>query len=266
MENVKLFQVKEVCRICNVTRKALLVYEEKGLLSPYYINPDTGYRYYNAENISKIMYIRKFQTFGFSLDDIDSYLHDTSRLSEVVDRLDQLKQEIEDTLSQLRERMMTEEYHHHDIFETTLPRCYYFAKKKETHTFLEALNYLREVHLEAIKTDRFDKMSKLSTAVLSYDGQYPDIFGTCEMLYCIPMLDGYDGPHARVEEETKAISILHRGSYPTLIESTKAILDYCKRKGLNPTGSLRFVWLEGPPIHGAAEEKYLTQIFIPIGG
>ena len=34
MEKVKTFQVKEVCNICKVTRKALLVYEGKACLRP----------------------------------------------------------------------------------------------------------------------------------------------------------------------------------------------------------------------------------------
>ena len=260
-----MFQVKDVCKICNVTRKALLFYEKKGLLSPYYINPDSGYRYYNAENISKIMYIRKFQSFGFSLDEIYSYLHDTSKMSKVCDRLDQMRREIEETLSELRVRMMTEEYHHHEIFEVFLPKGYYYAKRKKTDRFMDALNFLRETHLEAIKTNRSVKIAKMCISVLSYEGSYPDLYGSCEILYCIPMELEYDGANARVEDATKAISILHRGSYSSLIESTKLIMDYCKAKNITPTGPLRFIWLEGPPVHGAAEEKYLTQIVIPIG-
>ena len=122
---------------------------------------------------------------------------------------------------------------------------------------------MRETHLEAIKTGRSVKIARMCVSVLSYEGAYPDPYGTSDMLYCIPMEEGYDGKNALVEERTKAVSILHRGAYSTLIESTKALTEYGKEKNLSPTGPLRLIWLEGPPVHGAAEEKYLTQIAIP---
>lgn len=266
MEKVKTFQVKEVCNICKVTRKALLVYEGKGLLTPYYINKDSGYRYYNAENISKIMHIRKFQSFGFSLDEISEYLDDTKELSVVYDRLNKLKEELDATIEQLRLRMMTGEYNKQDIVRIVLPRCYCYAERSVTHRFEEALNFLRETHLHAIAMDSTDKTVKMFNEVLSFEGEYPDIYGTCEMLYCIPMDMGYSGKNALMQEETNALSVFHRGPYTTLIDSIKSIMDYCKANNVLQAGPIRLYWLEGPPVHGADAEKYLTQIAVPIEG
>ena len=264
MEKVKTFQVKEVCNICKVTRKALLIYEGKGLLTPYYINKDSGYRYYNAENISKIMHIRKFQSFGFSLDEISEYLDDTKELSVVYDRLNKIKEELDATIEQLKQRMMTAEYNKQEIVRIVLPRCYCYAENSVTHCFEEALNFLRETHLHAIVTDRSDKTAKMYNSVLSFEGEYPDIYGTCEMRYCIPMDEGYAGKNAMVEEKTSALSLFHRGPYTMLIDSIKTIMDYCKTNNVRQTGPMRLIWLEGPPVHGANEEKYLTQIAVPI--
>ncbi len=264
MEKDKLFQVKEVCDVCKVTRKALLIYEEKGLLTPCYVNKDSGYRYYNAENISKIMYIRRYQSFGFSLDEIREYLDNTKELSKVFERLNILKQDIEETIGQLQTRMMTEENHKQKVVRIDLPRCYCYAERKVSRRFMEALEFLRETHLKAIATGRSDKVAMMFNSVLSYEGEYPDIYGVCEMLYCIPMEKGYDGENARVEEATPALSILHRGPYPALIDSIKIIMDYCRDNNVHQTGPMRFIWLEGPPVHGAQEEKYLTQIVVPI--
>lgn len=264
MEKVKTFQVKEVCQICKVTRKALLVYEAKGLLTPYYINEESGYRYYNAENISKIMHIRKFQSFGFSLDEIYEYLHDTRKLADVFDRLTHLKEDLEETIAQLKMRMLTEEYDKQEIVRSVLPRTFCFAKRALTHGYAEALFFLRQTHLEAIKTDCSDKSVRMYTSVLSFEGEAPDIYGTCDMLYCIPMIEGYGGENALVEERTPALSLFHRGPYTTLSKSAKRLMDYCRANDVEPMGPLRFIWLEGPPVHGACEEKYLTQIAIPI--
>ena len=45
-----LFQIGEVAKMLGITRKALLVYEEKGLLTPVVKDSESGYRYYSAEN------------------------------------------------------------------------------------------------------------------------------------------------------------------------------------------------------------------------
>lgn len=267
MDEVKLFQVKDVCKTCGITRKALLVYEGKGLLTPHFVNADSGYRYYNAENIAKIMYIKRFQSFGFSLDEIGEYLRDTNKLSAVVDRLTKLKNEVEESIAQLKMRMMTEENDRQQIVRIVLPRLSCYAKRAVTHGYAEVVDFLREVHLEAIKANRAATLSdqyKLHSLVLSYEGDSPDVYGTCDMLHCIAMKDGYDGANARVEEERDAVALFHRGSYATLKDSAKTLLDYCAASGIRATGPMCFNWLEGPPQHGAAEEKYLTQISIPI--
>lgn len=264
MEKVKLFQVKDICKICKVTRKALLIYEKKGLLTPYYVNQDSGYRYYNAENVSKIMHIRRFQSFGFSLDEICEYLRDTKKMMDVLLRLKKMRDELESTITELRMRVITDESDKEEITEVTLPKCYCYAKKKLTHDYYDALDFLRETHLEAIATEQANKMSKMYTSILSFEGEYPDVYGTCEMLYCIPMVEGYRGENARVEEETKAVSLFHRGRYSLLGDRAKTVMDYCKKSGLTPTGPMRFIWLEGPPVHGADEDMYLTQIVVPI--
>ena len=264
MEKVKTFQVKDVCKICNVTRKVLLIYEGKGLLTPYYINKDTGYRYYNAENISKIMYIRKFQSFGLSLEEINEYLNDTKNLSKVYNRLTKLKSELETIIDQLQIRMMTEEYDKQQIIRTNLPTRTYYVKRAITHGFMDALNLLRDTHLEAIKTGFADNPVQMHTSIFSYEGDAPDIYGTCDIAFCILMNEGYEGKNAVKKEGAPAISILHRGSYKTLKESAKILLDYCKDNAIRPAGPISFIWLEGPPVHGTAEEKYLTQITIPV--
>ena len=264
MEKVKSFQVKEVCKICNVTRKALLIYEGKGLLTPYYINKDTGYRYYNAENISKIMHIRKFQSFGFSLDEIYDYLNDTKKISEVCNRLNKIKTDLESVIDQLQIRMMTKEYDKQQIIRTNLPTRTYYVKRAITQGFMDALNFLRDTHLEAIKTGFADTPVRMHTSIFSYEGDAPDIYGTCDIAFCILMNEGYEGKNAVKKEATPALSILHRGSYKTLKESAKILLDYCKDNAIRPAGPISSIWLEGPPVHGSAEEKYLTQISIPV--
>lgn len=48
---MKLRKLKEFCRLTNLSRKALLLYEEMGLLLPEKKDLNTGYRYYSDEQL-----------------------------------------------------------------------------------------------------------------------------------------------------------------------------------------------------------------------
>ena len=59
-----LFQIGEIAKILGVTRKTILVYEEKGLLTPAVKDESTRYRYYTADNMTQIRSIKSLQTLG----------------------------------------------------------------------------------------------------------------------------------------------------------------------------------------------------------
>ena len=49
-----LFQIGEITKIMGVTRKALLVFEDMGLLTPAVKDEESGFRYYSADNMTQI--------------------------------------------------------------------------------------------------------------------------------------------------------------------------------------------------------------------
>ena len=63
----EFFQITEAARACGLSRSTLLRMEEKGLLTPAYIAPDSGRRYYDNHNVARIMQIEKFKSMGISI-------------------------------------------------------------------------------------------------------------------------------------------------------------------------------------------------------
>lgn len=53
-----------------ISKKALRVYREKGILEPHHINPETGRCYYDIRQSSKLDMIVRLQGIGMSLDEI----------------------------------------------------------------------------------------------------------------------------------------------------------------------------------------------------
>ncbi|MBQ9044409.1 MAG: MerR family transcriptional regulator [Oscillospiraceae bacterium] len=65
-----MLQIGEFSRICQVSVKTLRHYDKLGLLVPARIDPQTGYRYYRAEQIDAMNYIQRLKRYGFSLEEI----------------------------------------------------------------------------------------------------------------------------------------------------------------------------------------------------
>ena len=86
-KNESLFQIGEVAKALGVSRRMILNYEEQGLLTPDRKNPDSGFRYYSADNMVHIRLIRALQNLGLSLGEIKEYFGNSDTLGEQIDRL-----------------------------------------------------------------------------------------------------------------------------------------------------------------------------------
>jgi len=53
-DDQQLFTVSELARACGISRATLIRIEECGMLTPFRIDPKTGYRYYNAYNAAQV--------------------------------------------------------------------------------------------------------------------------------------------------------------------------------------------------------------------
>lgn len=69
----ELFSISQAAHACGVSRSTLMRMEEKGLITPFYINPSSGRRYYDPYNISQVMQTKKLLEMGFSAEDIRTY-------------------------------------------------------------------------------------------------------------------------------------------------------------------------------------------------
>lgn len=66
--------VAEVCRRTGITRKALRLYEDMGLVEPAARSP-AGYRLYDDEALRRIAFVRRAKLLGRSLAEAKGFLH-----------------------------------------------------------------------------------------------------------------------------------------------------------------------------------------------
>lgn len=96
-----MIKIGDFAKIFNISIKTVRFYEEKGLLTPNYVDVYSGYRYFDEENIkqmSKILYLKEK---GFKLDEIKCFNEDSfkTKIEEYENKIKELKSNINDIIS-----------------------------------------------------------------------------------------------------------------------------------------------------------------------
>ena len=65
-----LMLIGELADFFGVSRKAIRLYEKKGIIKPVKIDPENGYHYYSTEQVHQLNAIMELKAMGFSLDEI----------------------------------------------------------------------------------------------------------------------------------------------------------------------------------------------------
>lgn len=106
MEKNRLYSIGKISDLMGISVQTLRFYEKIGLFKPCYINPQTGYRYYEYSQMHKIDRIQYFQKLGISLKDIKN-IFNSSNTDEILENLIQQRdkelQNLEDSKKKLNE-------------------------------------------------------------------------------------------------------------------------------------------------------------------
>lgn len=251
-----LFQIGEVTKIMGVTRKALLVYENMGLLVPAVKDEASGYRYYSADNMTQIRAIRSLQALGLTLKEVAEYFYDTDNIENHLERLIELRTALDWNIQMLQVRAAKRG--DLTIRQTTLPRLVCYCRRYECKDVSEAANKLRDTYIAAAHTGKMYMLGRMFTMRMSQPTEKLDL------MCCIPIDSSYDGPERVEFAETPALCIYYRGPYEGISAATHALMEYVKENNIETTGPFRSIYLEGPPNRGEHSEDYITQIAVPV--
>lgn len=69
-----LMLIGEIADFFNVSRKAIRLYEKKGIIKPVEVDERTGYRYYSVEQVQQLNALLELKALGFSLDEIKTVM------------------------------------------------------------------------------------------------------------------------------------------------------------------------------------------------
>ena len=95
------FSIGDIAKIHNVSVQTLRHYDKIGLLTPSYINKETGYRYYSAKDFVIIDLIKQCKSMGLSLEEIKDIINNYTSLDSVLNVIEKQKTIIDKKIDEL---------------------------------------------------------------------------------------------------------------------------------------------------------------------
>ena len=249
MDDKNLFSIGEVAKAVGITRKTILGYEAKGLITPDKKDGVTGNRYYTIDTFTQVRTIRVFQDLGLHLDEIREYFNESSDLSPMIKRLETMRDELTLTIEKLKERSNKSE---NDVKEISIEPQTIYKRIYNASSIADKTNLLRDTALEAMK-----KYGTDTTRRMYFTEYYIDT--PAEVSYCVAVPQESEGEYVEKLPMLKAISFFHHGAYEDIPKSRQRLVAYAQEKGLTLSGIFRNLYLEGPPQH-KDKSKFITQI------
>lgn len=148
-----------------VTRKTLLVYEDMGLLTPAQKDENSGYRYYPADNMTRIRAIRSLQALGLTLKEVAEYYYDMDHIDTHLQRLMDLRASLDRNIQMLQVRAAKQG--DLTVHKTSLPQQVCFCRRYLCGDVSEASGRLRDTYIAAARAGKMSMLSRMFTMRMS---------------------------------------------------------------------------------------------------
>ena len=259
-----LFTIRQAARACSLSRSSLIRLEERGLLTPAYTDAKSGYRYYDNNNINRVLQIRKFQWMGFSPEEIVSYFESGGKADGLLDALEQKLSALQQQIEEIRLRS-------HDVPDMSLsivkiPETLCCVRKYEGALLQDKYHASYDFFHEC--AERGIALTPNPFFVINERTDYLEgkISSTPYNFYvCIPVVPEQAPEDAVPIPACTALSLLVYGNYNKLDEAYLYLGEQVHKRRLTPTGYIRVIGLVGPYVGKEIDpDRYCSQLVLPV--
>ena len=232
--------IGEFASASRLSQKALRLYGEKGLLPPAWVDPASGYRYYDVSQLQEATLIALLRRAGMPLVEIRSFLRDPT-----VERLEEFERDVTDELAERRrvlryvKRVLKEETMY-DVLTKRVDEQPYVSRKKR----------VRVPELVPFICDGFDALGDAEGGqpfVLYHGAVNTEEDGPVEV--CIPKAVG----EKRLAAGEVAFTEISGSQcdFPEILGAYEAVFRWAKENGREVDGPAREIYLNGvgEPLH-----------------
>lgn len=268
-----MFTIGEFSKVAGLTVKALRFYHEEGVLAPSFVDPQTGYRHYDASQIEAARTIAYLRGLEFSVAEIREILHHGGDDEDLLGAIERHKAAIEQKVRRLRKVARSLEQFISDERQGR-------AMAQGTHDVTEKLLdpvLVAGIRMKGRYSDCGQGFSRIGRSfgryicgkplLLHYDTEYREDDADFEACFPVRQARAVDGISVRELPGGRCLSLLHHGPYEQLGHSYARILSHVKDNALGIAAPTREVYLKGPGmIFKGNPRNYVTEIQLPIDG
>ena len=101
----ELLKIGELAAMAGISVKALHIYEQKNIIKPVKVDPESGYRYYSADQLKQVESLIELQDMGFTLKEIEQILSGKCSLSDMLKLFDEKQVALQETIWKTEARL-----------------------------------------------------------------------------------------------------------------------------------------------------------------
>ena len=264
IDQKNIFQITETAHVCGISRSTLMRMEEKGLLTPAFVAPESGRRYYDTHNVTQILQIEKLKAMGFCTNDIAEYFakggEASGMLAVLTKRLNDLQRNIEEI------RLRAEENVSISVQIMTVPEVTCCMRRFEGFTIQHKYDAMYDFYGKCIRKGYVlsdEPIFSISDRQDYLEGRIdetPYPFWTC-----VPVQRDKAPEEAVTLPECHALSVLYHGDYDGINEAWLTLGCEVKTRGLQPVGLPRVLCIVAPSTgREIATHHYCSRLVLPV--
>jgi DNA-binding transcriptional MerR regulator len=266
-----MFSIGEFSRVTGLTIKTLRFYHEEGLIIPSYVDPESGYRYYDDRQMELARTIAFLRRLEFPLAEIKTLLESRNSEEELLDWMLRQKAALQQRIARYRNAMRElDEFISDERRSSGMAKTAFEIVNKSLAPQMIASIRMKGRYADCGKAfariaRAFGRHINGSPFLLHYDTEYKENDADFEV--CIPVRQQKqaDGISWRQLPGAECVALLHKGPYDQLGKSYAKILRNVRERGCTIVMPTREVYLKGPGmILKGNPWNYLTDIQIPI--
>jgi len=260
----KLFTMKQTAAATGLSRSTILRMEDRGLLTPAYVSPTSGHRYYDLYNVSRILSVQQLLELGFTNEDARLYFSSGADASELLVLVERRLQMLRRTYEEMKLRATMG--HHLSVQLCRLDESWYYVEHTDGSTLQDKYNANYAAHCHCV--EKGIRLGLGSQMCVNYRTDYlegridaaPYSFDSY-----VPVHPGQNAPGVVCEPACTALVLYYCGDLSELDDAYLRLGREVRERDLKPKGYVRAETIVGPPIGREVDiNKYRCRLILPV--
>lgn len=263
-EDQQLFTINELAKVCGVSRTTLIRIEECGILTPCYVNPDTGYRYYNAYNASQIGQYLFLQSMGLTREETAALYYRKANAKTILkaqwEKLNRMQRVLEEF------EVRSKEVHSISFSYLDFPEQTCYSMESELSSAEEGEVFFFKTHEQCMK-DGFQLLgTELLFGLRSDDFRFEELSTQQKVTACIPVVAPKQNNSRLITfPAIHAFTGIAYGDYGVIGKLCRSFWQEINVRRIQPAGPARLYGLVAPYTgNHYSSEGYCYRIIVPV--